>query len=82
MGHRVINNISVLTQQDWDNSNVGANTRTEKVLSEYLIDRDPTAPGEGFLFFFGRVRVRKVRVEILVQNFRGLLAEISPSSPE
>ena len=39
---------------------------------------DATFPGELFLRLFGGIRIGKVGVEVFVQDFRRLLAEISP----
>ena len=41
---------------------------------------DATFPGEFLFRLFGGIRIGKVGVEVFVQDFRRLLAEISPLS--
>ena len=48
----------------------------------YLRHSDATLPGQLLLGLFTRVRVTEVRVEILIQYFCGLFAEISTFASE
>ena len=43
----------------------------------HLRDRDAALPGQLLLGLFARVRVAEVRVEVLVQDLRGCLAEVA-----
>lgn len=44
----------------------------------YLRDGDSTLFGKFLFGFFTRVRVGQVGVEILIQDLRGLFAEVAP----
>ena len=48
----------------------------------YLRDGDSTLFGKFLFGFFTGIRVGQVRVEILVQDLCGLLAEVAPLTPE
>lgn len=47
----------------------------------YLGDGDPTLLGKLLLCLLAGVGVGEVRVEIFIQDFRGLLAEVTPLAP-
>lgn len=53
--------------------------KKKKVKSDTdLWDGNPTFTGKLLFSFFARIRVTQMGVEILVQNFRGVLGEIPP----
>ena len=51
------------------------------LVDSNLRDGDATFPSEFLLGLLGGIGVGEVRVEVLVQDLRGLLAEVPPLSP-
>lgn len=47
----------------------------------YLTDGDATFPSKLLLGLLARIRIRQVRIKILVQYLRGLLAEVASLAP-
>ena len=52
------------------------------VTRMYLVNRYRTSSRQSFLLLLRRIRVRKVWVEIFIQYFGGLFAEITSPPPE
>lgn len=52
-----------------------------RMTGTYLADRDAAFPSQFLLGLLARIRIRQVRIKVLVQYLRGLLAEVASLAP-